>query len=74
MVASADQPRAHALSQCRAAFAGELGESINSLVAKYHDGNSEGGRKHRLVVALHPSLTTPQTITTQAIDAPETEK
>ena len=58
----------------RAAFAGELGESINSLVAKYHDGNSEGGRKHRLVVALHPSLTTPQTITTQAIDAPETEK
>ncbi len=58
----------------RAAFAGELGESINSLVAKYHNGNSEGGRKHRLVVALHPSLTTPQTITTQAIDAPETEK
>ncbi|MCD2106722.1 helix-turn-helix domain-containing protein [Rhodococcus erythropolis] len=45
----------------RAAFAGELGESINSLVAKYHGGNSEGGRKHRLVVALHPSLTTPET-------------
>ena len=53
----------------RAAFAGELGESINSLVAKYHGGNSEGGRKHRLVVALHPSLTTPH-----IIDAPETEK
>ncbi|MFC8931201.1 ArsR/SmtB family transcription factor [Rhodococcus sp. NPDC057135] len=53
----------------RAAFAGELGESINSLVAKYHGGNSEGGRKHRLVVALHPSLTTPH-----ITDAPETEK
>ena len=36
----------------RAAFAGELGESINSLVAKYHNGNSEGGRKHRLVCRL----------------------
>ncbi|MES9517030.1 ArsR/SmtB family transcription factor [Rhodococcus erythropolis] len=52
----------------RAAFAGELGESINSLVAKYHDGDSEGGRKHRLVVALHPSLTTPHVTT------PETEQ
>ena len=52
----------------RAAFAGELGESINSLVAKYHDGNSEGGRKHRLVVALHPSLTTSHVTT------PETEQ
>lgn len=52
----------------RAAFAGELGESLNSLVAKYHDGNSEGGRKHRLVVALHPSLTTPHVTT------PETEQ
>ncbi|WP_047888357.1 ArsR/SmtB family transcription factor [Rhodococcus sp. ARP2] len=52
----------------RAAFAGELGESVNSLVAKYHDGNSEVGRKHRLVVALHPSLTTPHVTT------PETEQ
>lgn len=52
----------------RAAFAGELGESINSLVAKYHDDSSEAGRKHRLVVALHPSLTTPHVTT------PETEQ
>ncbi|MDJ0406822.1 ArsR/SmtB family transcription factor [Rhodococcus erythropolis] len=52
----------------RAAFAGELGESVNSLVAKYHDGNSEAGRKHHLVVALHPSLTTPHVTT------PETEQ
>ncbi|MBT2267494.1 ArsR/SmtB family transcription factor [Rhodococcus erythropolis] len=52
----------------RAAFAGELGESINSLVAKYHNGNSEDGRKHRLVVALHPSLTTSHVTT------PETEQ
>ncbi|BAH33686.1 ArsR/SmtB family transcription factor [Rhodococcus erythropolis] len=52
----------------RAAFACELGESINSLVAKYHDDSSEAGRKHRLVVALHPSLTTPHVTT------PETEQ
>ncbi len=52
----------------RAAFAGELGESVNSLVAKYHDDSSEAGRKHRLVVALHPSLTTPHVTT------PETEQ
>ena len=45
----------------RAAFAGELGEAVNSLVAKYHDGNADRGRKHRLVVALHPSLTIPPT-------------
>ncbi|MGC0363960.1 DNA-binding transcriptional ArsR family regulator [Rhodococcus sp. 27YEA15] len=53
----------------RAAFAVELGETVNSLVAKYHDGNAETGRRHRLVVALHPSLTTPTTL-----DSTETEK
>ncbi|KAA9153701.1 helix-turn-helix transcriptional regulator [Amycolatopsis acidicola] len=38
----------------RAAFAEELGTSVKSLVAKYHDDKAEGGRRHRLVVALHP--------------------
>ena len=40
----------------RADFARELGEAVNGLVAKYHDGNTANGRPHRLVVALHPSL------------------
>lgn len=41
----------------RAAFAEELTGSITALVAKYHDENAEGGRRHRLIVALHPSIT-----------------
>ncbi len=51
----------------RAAFAEELGVAVTRLVDKYHDGGpaaqgsgaAGGGRKHRLVVALHPSLKTP---------------
>lgn len=42
----------------RAAFAEELGTTIKNLVGKYHDEKAPGGRKHRLVVALHPSLKT----------------
>jgi DNA-binding transcriptional ArsR family regulator len=41
----------------RAAFAEELGEAVAGLLAKYHDDPAPGGRKHRLVVALHPSIT-----------------
>lgn len=50
----------------RAAFAEELGVAVTRLVDKYHDGGAAlsaqgraaggGGRKHRLVVALHPML------------------
>jgi DNA-binding transcriptional ArsR family regulator len=43
----------------RAAFAEELGATVNRLVAKYHDEKAAGGRKHRLIVALHPSITRP---------------
>jgi DNA-binding transcriptional ArsR family regulator len=43
----------------RAAFAAELSDAVEGLVAKYHDGVAEGGRKHRLVVGLHPSITKP---------------
>jgi hypothetical protein len=52
----------------RAAFAEELGVAVTRLVDKYHDGGAgagqggtpaTGGRKHRLVVALHPVLKTP---------------
>jgi DNA-binding transcriptional ArsR family regulator len=41
----------------RAAFAAELAQSVNALVAKYHDERAAGGRDHRFVVALHPSIT-----------------
>ena len=42
----------------RAAFAVELSEAVNRLVAKYHDEHAPGGRPHRFVVALHPTITT----------------
>jgi DNA-binding transcriptional ArsR family regulator len=41
----------------RAAFALELSDAVNGLVAKYHDGAAPGGREHRFVVALHPTIT-----------------
>jgi DNA-binding transcriptional ArsR family regulator len=40
----------------RAAFAEELSDAVNGLVAKYHAEKAPVGRRHRLVVALHPSL------------------
>ena len=41
----------------RAAFAAELADTVNGLVAKYHDEATPGGRAHRFVVALHPTIT-----------------
>lgn len=41
----------------RAAFAGELADAVTSLVAKYHDQDAQGGRDHRLMVAMHPRPT-----------------
>ncbi|TQM81332.1 helix-turn-helix protein [Saccharothrix saharensis] len=40
----------------RAAFAEELATAVTSLVAKYHDETATGGRAHRVVVAVHPSI------------------
>ena len=40
----------------RAAFAEELAGAVAGLVARYHDPTAAGGRDHRLVVALHPSV------------------
>jgi DNA-binding transcriptional ArsR family regulator len=37
----------------RAAFADELTTAVTALVSKYH---GETGRKHRIVVAVHPAL------------------
>ena len=42
----------------RAAFATELSQSIERLVASYHDESAPAGRRHRLLIALHPTLTT----------------
>lgn len=38
----------------RAAFTNELTQSILSLVARYHDTTTPGGRTHRLVMMAHP--------------------
>jgi DNA-binding transcriptional ArsR family regulator len=47
----------------RAAFAQELTQAVTALVAKYHDQTAEGGREHRIIVAVHPSLNTEAAIT-----------
>lgn len=40
----------------RSAFAEELSAAITDLVAKYHTDAATGGRSHRMVVAVHPSV------------------
>jgi DNA-binding transcriptional ArsR family regulator len=40
----------------RAAFAEELARSVTALIGKYHDEGADGGREHRVLVAVHPSL------------------
>ena len=40
----------------RSAFAEELSHAVAQLVAKYHDETAGGGRVHRVVVAIHPSV------------------
>ncbi|MFI5913025.1 ArsR/SmtB family transcription factor [Dactylosporangium sp. NPDC051541] len=45
----------------RAAFAQELTAAVAALVSRYHDDNAPGGREHRVIVAIHPSITKNQT-------------
>ncbi|MBB5956436.1 DNA-binding transcriptional ArsR family regulator [Saccharothrix tamanrassetensis] len=45
-----------ATARDRAAFAEELAVAVTGLVAKYHDETTAGGRAHRVVVAVHPSI------------------
>jgi DNA-binding transcriptional ArsR family regulator len=40
----------------RAAFAEELADAVTALVGKYHDEHAKGGRAHRVIVAVHPSI------------------
>lgn len=41
----------------RAAFAAQLSTAVAALVRKYHVEAAPAGRRHRLVVALHPTIT-----------------
>jgi DNA-binding transcriptional ArsR family regulator len=43
----------------RAAFARELAAAVTALVGRYHDETAAGGREHRVIVAVHPSVRTP---------------
>jgi DNA-binding transcriptional ArsR family regulator len=40
----------------RAAFAEELATAVTRLIGKYHDEHAKGGRNHRVIVAVHPSV------------------
>ncbi|GAA3466189.1 ArsR/SmtB family transcription factor [Nonomuraea roseola] len=40
----------------RAAFAEELATAVTTLVGKYHDDTAEGGRTHRVILAVHPTV------------------
>ncbi|MGW1143127.1 ArsR/SmtB family transcription factor [Streptomyces zhihengii] len=40
----------------RAAFIEELTAGVGALISKYHDGDAAGGRPHRIVVAVHPTV------------------
>jgi DNA-binding transcriptional ArsR family regulator len=42
----------------RAAFAQELTAAVAALVSRYHDEEAPGGREHRVIVAIHPSIRT----------------
>jgi hypothetical protein len=42
----------------RAASADELSTAITSLVHKYHTDTAEGGCRYRVVIAVHPTVTT----------------
>jgi DNA-binding transcriptional ArsR family regulator len=48
----------------RAAFAEELAGAVTALVSTYHDEGMGGGRPHRVIVAVHPRITS----------APDTDK
>ena len=40
----------------RAAFAEELTGAVGELISRYHDEAAEGGRDHRVIVAIHPHV------------------
>ena len=38
----------------RAAFSRDLAQAVTTLVSRYHDATTPGGRAHRLVIVAHP--------------------
>jgi len=44
----------------RAAFAAELSDAMEALVARYHLEGTTDGRRHRLVLGLYPQITRPE--------------
>ena len=49
----------------RCAFAEELTRAVTSLVSKYHDEKVEGGRHHRVIIAVHPFAVHQPSVTPQ---------
>jgi DNA-binding transcriptional ArsR family regulator len=43
----------------RAAFAEELADAVARLAAKYHDERGQGGRRFRVLAAVHPAALSP---------------
>jgi hypothetical protein len=41
-------------AEARAKFAEELAEAIARIAARYHDDRAPGGRRFRLLAAVHP--------------------
>jgi DNA-binding transcriptional ArsR family regulator len=62
----------------RASFVAELTVGIEQLVARYHDGAAPRGRQHRLILALHPSITrpdgSPTPLTSPQLGAPQQQE
>lgn len=54
----------------RAAFATELGDAVTSLVARYHDASAVDGRPHRVIVAVHPAISTAHGSTDPVVGSP----
>jgi DNA-binding transcriptional ArsR family regulator len=54
-----------ASAAARAAFAEELANTVVGLVGKYHADAAQGGRKYRVVVAVHPALDSLQANSTE---------
>jgi DNA-binding transcriptional ArsR family regulator len=40
----------------RAAFVEELTATVTHLISKYHDETAPGGRDHRIIIAVHPTV------------------
>jgi DNA-binding transcriptional ArsR family regulator len=45
----------------RAEFTEELATAVATLIARYHDQDAPGGRRHRIVLAVHPAATAAET-------------